>query len=321
MAMNIIRFKENSDYYWGIEKDRQIIPLLTQATTLGEFLQQGLEEARTKSESVQPTKSVEDVIVVSPVTAPVSIVCQGVNYGEHRQETGMEPTRPAFNMIFNKAESAICGAFDEIIRPEHVQLLDYEIELGLVIGQPINATTVITTENLHEFIAGVVITNDISARDVQISQLQWMKGKSYRTFCPVGPYLTVLTAQEFEALDNLQLTLKVNGEIRQQAFVSQMLYKPLETIQELVTVMDFKPGDLIMTGTPGGVAMQLANGNMASMTSLTATQAEKQEIIDRQLSLSNYLNDGDIIESSIAALDMEINLGTQRNIVKSLVYI
>lgn len=321
MTINIIRYKQNDEEHWGTVLDEKIIPLTNSAQTLADFLQQGVEEAQLKLVTEQPSLTIQDITIMSPVTTPVSIVCQGVNYGEHRIETGMEPNRPAFNMIFNKAESSICGAFDEIIRPDHVQLLDYEIELGLVIGKPIQLDTVITEDNLAEFIAGIVISNDISARDVQISQLQWMKGKSYRTFCPVGPYLTILTKEEFAELPKLQLTLKVNGQIRQQAFVSQMLYKPLETLQELATIMDLKEGDLVMTGTPGGVAMQLAQGNMATMTSLVATQVEKQEIIERQLSLSNYLKDGDIIEATISTEDMKINLGTQRNIVNGKVLV
>ena len=321
MAINIIRFKQNDKEHWGTVLDEKIIPLTNSAQTLAVFLQQGVEEAQRKLVTEQPSLSFQDVTIVSPVTTPVSIVCQGANYGEHRAEAGMEPTRPAFNMIFNKAESSICGAFDEIIRPDHVKLLDYEIELGLVIGKSIQPDTVITEENLAEFVAGIVISNDISARDVQISQLQWMKGKSYRTFCPIGPYLTILTKKEFAELSKLQLTLKVNGQIRQQAFVSQMLFKPLETLQELATIMNLKVGDLVMTGTPGGVAMQLTPGDMATMTSLVATQADKQEIIERQLVLSNYLNDGDIIETTISTEDLKINLGTQRNVVRGTVLV
>ena len=99
-------------------------------------------------------------------------------------------------MIFSKADSSLCGAYTEIIRPAHVQLLDYEIELGLVIGTEITEPVEVTDENLHQFVAGLVIFNDVSARDVQLLQGQWLKGKSYRTFGPTGPYFYLLDQDE-----------------------------------------------------------------------------------------------------------------------------
>src|SRR5690606_13992521 len=99
----------------------------------------------------------------------------------------MEAKRPPFNMIFGKANSSLTSAYDTVVSPEHVKLLDYEIELGLVIGKDITEETAVTDDNLHEYLAGLVVANDISARDVQLVQGQWLKGKSYRTFCPTGP--------------------------------------------------------------------------------------------------------------------------------------
>ncbi|KZE38756.1 2-keto-4-pentenoate hydratase [Bhargavaea cecembensis] len=312
MAIQIVRYEQEEKVRWGVLREGAIAPLKTTAANAVGLLEEGLQEEG-------PLVEIKDVKLLSPVVAPQQIICQGVNYGEHRAETGMAPKRPAFNMIFTKAESSVCGPEDAILRPEHVRLLDYEIELGLVLAKEVNANSVITAENLHEYIAGLVITNDVSARDVQLTQLQWHKGKSYRTFCPVGPYFTVLTEEEFGRLDDLRLTLKVNGEVRQQALVSQMLYNPLETLQELAQVMDLKPGALLMTGTPGGVAMNLKPEELATMTSLTASPEEKQQVIDRQLKQDRYLNDGDVIEATIATDDGAIDLGTQRNPVRSLV--
>lgn len=307
MAVQIVRYEQEGNVRWGVLREGAITPLKTTAANAVELLEEGLQEKG-------PQVAVTDVKLLSPVVAPQQIICQGVNYGEHRAETGMAPKRPEFNMIFTKAESSVCGPEDTILRPEHVRLLDYEIELGLVLAKEVNAKSVITAENLHEYIAGLVITNDVSARDVQLTQLQWHKGKSYRTFCPVGPYFTVLTEKEFGRLDDLRLTLKVNGEVRQEALVSQMLYKPLETMQELAQVMDLKPGVLLMTGTPGGVAMNLKPNEMATMTSLTASPEEKQQVIDGQLKQDRYLKDGDVVEATIVTDDGTIDLGTQRNV-------
>ncbi|EMR06984.1 Ureidoglycolate lyase [Bhargavaea cecembensis DSE10] len=312
MSVQIVRYEQGEKVRWGVLREEAITPLKTEASNAVQLLEEGLREDGAQV-------AVKEVKLLSPVVAPQQIICQGVNYGEHRAETGMAPKRPAFNMIFTKAESSICGPEDAILRPGHVRLLDYEIELGLVLAREVTAETVITEENLHEYIAGLVVTNDVSARDVQLTQLQWHKGKSYRTFCPAGPYFTVLTREEFGRLDDLRLTLKVNGGVRQQALVSQMLYKPLETLQELAQVMDLKPGALLMTGTPGGVAMNLKPGELATMTSLTASAEEKQQVIDGQLRQDRYLNDGDVIEATIATDDGAIDLGTQRNVVRSLV--
>ena len=101
-----------------------------------------------------------------------------------------------------------------MIRPRGVGFLDYEIELGLVLRREITSETLVTDANLHDFVAGIVIVNDYSARDVQIPQMQFYKGKSFRTFGPVGPYLCMLQAADMAALKDLQLTLTVNGEIK-----------------------------------------------------------------------------------------------------------
>ncbi len=221
-------------------------------------------------------------------------------------------------MIFSKAPSSICGPNDAIIRPENVNLLDYEIELGLVIRKKITQQTIVTEDNFLDYVAGLVLTNDVSARDVQLTQLQWLKGKSYRTFCPVGPFFYLLEQEDVAKISNLELELKVNGEVRQAANTEQLLYKPVETLNELAQIMDLQVGDLVLTGTPGGVAMQLSAEEMNCMTSLVAKFGEKVDVIQRQHTLGNYLNDGDIIEATIVSADGSIDLGKQQNVVKNL---
>ncbi len=322
MGTKIVRFKKDEQVQWGVVNDNAVIILDNDSETLADFLQFGVQEAKKKLTVNNGEKILQsEVELVSPLTKPANIICQGVNYSQHRKESGMSSERPPYNMIFSKLDSSLCGPFETIIQPDHVQLLDYEIELGLVIGKEITSELQVTEDNIHEYVAGLVIGNDVSARDVQLTQLQWLKGKSYRTFCPVGPYFYVMDDDEYDYLHNLELELKVNGEVRQSANTDQLLFKPTETLTELSQIMELKPGDLLLTGTPGGVAMQLTSEEMTCMTSLVASFEEKQQVINRQLSLGNYLKEGDVIETSIYSRDRQIDLGTQRNVVRKMQFV
>ncbi|TRY20872.1 fumarylacetoacetate hydrolase, partial [Geobacillus sp. LEMMJ02] len=129
---------------------------------------------------------------------------------------GMDPDAKKFNMIFTKATSCIVAANSPVVKPRHVRFLDYEIELGLILKRDITSRQRITDANLHDYVAATVIVNDYSARDVQIPQMQFYKGKSFRTFGPVGPYLCMLEAHDIPKLRGLDLTLTVNGQVRQK---------------------------------------------------------------------------------------------------------
>ena len=142
------------------------------------------------------------------------IFCQGANYRSHMVESGMDPDR-AFNMLFTKSTASLTGPDDDIVAPPHVRLLDYEVELGIVLGRPITGPVTVTDANLADYVGAFVLANDVSARDVQLPQGQWYKGKSYPTFCPVGPYLCVPEPDEVARWRELRLTLSVNGAVRQ----------------------------------------------------------------------------------------------------------
>src|SRR3990167_2931469 len=126
-------------------------------------------------------------------------------------DSGIDPDAKRFNMFFNKSTASITGPVGNIIKPPHVTLLDYEIELTLVLGARTSGPVAVTNDNLHEYVAGICVGNDVSARDIQIPQMQFHKGKSYRTFCPLGPVLCLLDANEMHYLNGLQLTLAVNA--------------------------------------------------------------------------------------------------------------
>jgi 2-keto-4-pentenoate hydratase/2-oxohepta-3-ene-1,7-dioic acid hydratase in catechol pathway len=315
MGIKVVRFEHKQIEQWGVISGDQILLLSGTYQSLADFLEHGKEEARTiNAQNHTESVSLNEVTILSPVTKPARIICQGVNYSEHRSETGMEAARAPFNMIFSKADSSLCSATSEIVRPRDVKLLDYELELGLVIGTEISEASDITDENLHQYIAGLVIVNDVSARDIQLSQGQWLKGKSYRTFCPTGPYFYLLDKEELSLIHDLELNLWVNEELRQSANSNQLLYKPAETLTELSEIMDLSPGDLVVTGTAGGVALNLTPQVLELLSNMAIPYQQKLDLLEEgQLSSGKYLKDGDIIRCQIRSKNGLIDLGEQIN--------
>ena len=130
--------------------------------------------------------------------------------------------------FFRKASGSISGPADDIVKPAHVRFLDYEVEIGLVIGRDLPVGTDVTESDLPDYVAGLVVTNDVSARDVQLPKTQFYEAKSYPTFTPVGPALVLLDADELKRFGDLRLQLRVNGEVRQNSVVAgDMIYRPL----------------------------------------------------------------------------------------------
>ena len=160
----------------------------------------------------------------SPVTAPARIVAQMVNYRSHAIDSGMNPDTvpPAF---FRKTSHSLTGPAGDVIRPHGVSFLDYEVELGLVIGADMPVGTVVTDATLDRYVAALVVANDISARQVQLVKTQFYEAKSYPTFTPAGPWLTLADAADLARLSSLRLTLSVNGEMRQDAFAADMIVR------------------------------------------------------------------------------------------------
>ena len=263
-----------------------------------------------------PTLALADVRLLAPVTPSQQFVCQGANYVQHMLDSGMSPDDKRYNMIFTKAPSCIVPADHDLIRPKRVKLLDYEVELGLIIKQDITGPVHVHAGNLHEYVAGIVIVNDYSARDVQIPEMQFYKGKSYRTFGPVGPYLCLLDQQDMPRLNDLQLSLCVNGQMRQSDNTRNMIYGPAETLTELSHIHDLQAGDLIATGTPAGCALSVPSPAKQRLAALLP-EKKKWKIFHRlQLQSPHYLKPGDVVEARIRSADAMIDLGVQRNLVR-----
>jgi 2,4-diketo-3-deoxy-L-fuconate hydrolase len=193
---------------------------------------------------------VAEGIRLGPATCrPSKIVCIGLNYADHAEETGAElPVEP---IIFSKASSSWCGPNDNVIIPRDSEKTDWEVELAVVIGK---RALYVEEADAMDHVAGFGLMNDYSERAFQIEKCgQWVKGKSADTFAPFGPFLA--TPDEVEDVDQLKMWLTVNGETRQDSSTGQMVFKVPFLVSYLSRFMSLLPGDVISTGTPPGVGM------------------------------------------------------------------
>lgn len=213
-----------------------------------------LQEAVThleQSGEIERYRVPSQVRLLAPLTPPSKIVALGRNYAAHAAEMGHDvPQEP---VLFAKAPSAIIGPDEDIVYPEYVHRLDPEIELGVVIGRQARH---VPAEQAMQYVFGYTIVNDVTARDLQRAAQEkgypWFISKSLDTFCPLGPYL-VLT-DEIENPHNLELTLRVNGQVRQHSNTSDCIFKIPQLIAYISQRITLEPGDLIATGTPEGIA-------------------------------------------------------------------
>ncbi len=190
-----------------------------------------------------------DVRFGPPVANVGKFVCAGLNYSDHAAEAGMDP--PPEPILFMKATSAICGATDALVIPRGSTKTDWEVELGVVIGR---AAKYVDEADALSYVAGYLAVNDVSERAYQIERAgQWTKGKSCDSFGPIGPWL--VTPDEVGDVQNLALSLSVNGAVRQSGNTSKMIYSVAHLVSYISQMMTLHPGDIIATGTPPGVGM------------------------------------------------------------------
>ncbi len=299
---------------WWVQTPTGAVKITTNATTTAELLadRAAIETATHSSETVP----VDSLRLVSPVTKPCRVVAQMTNFASHVKDAGMDPKTIPLT-FFRKSSASITGPFDDIVRPAHVRFLDYEVEIGLVVGRDIPVGTTVSESSLSDFIAGLVVTNDVSARDIQLPQTQFYEAKSYPTFTPVGPALVLLDADELKRFGDLRLRLRVNGELRQDMVVDgDMLYKPLQALQSLTRFQDLAAGDVILTGTPAGTALSAPPKPIEIIGSLLPPAVKWRAFFKRQSGNPKYLRDGDVVEATIATDDGAIELGAQRNTVR-----
>ena len=292
---------------WWVQTASGAARIDTDATTTRELLaDRAAIDAAAKSTDTVP---VESLALLSPITTPCRVVAQATNFASHVKDVGRDPAKTPLT-FFRKASGSVTGPFGDIVKPSHVKLLDYELEIGLVFGRELPVGTEVTAANLADFVVGLVVTNDISARDVQLTKQQFFESKSYPTFTPVGPALVLVDAEELKRFGELRLRLSVNGEVRQDMVIEgDILYPPVQALQALSKFQKVDAGDILLTGTPVGTALTLhgvtPKGDMDLGAFLTA-QFEKNPA---------YLQDGDVVEATIATDDGAIDLGVQRNVV------
>jgi 2-keto-4-pentenoate hydratase/2-oxohepta-3-ene-1,7-dioic acid hydratase in catechol pathway len=293
MTISVLR---TADAWW-VQTPAGAAKVDTSATTTGDLLagREAMDAALHSGETVP----VDSLDLISPVTKPCRVVAQMTNFASHVKDAGMDPQTIPLT-FFRKASASISGPFDDIVKPQHVKFLDYEVEIGLVIGRDIPVGTTILESNLADFIAGLVITNDVSARDIQLPQTQFYEAKSYPTFTPVGPALVLLDTDELKRFGDLRLQLRVSGEMR----------------QSLARFQDLSAGDLVMTGTPVGTALSAPPKPIEIIASLLPPAVKWKLFFNTQAKNSKYLQHGDVVELSVATDDGAIDLGTQRTAVR-----
>lgn len=249
--MRLLRFGEAGSERPGILDDEGVIRDLSDIVsdispaTLGD----GLVE-QVKNADLGALKAVDgDVRVGSCVNRPGKVVCIGLNFNDHAEEAGME--KPSEPIIFMKATSSVCGPNDDVVLPLGHEKVDWEIELGVVIGQ---RASYLDEAEAIETVAGYCIVNDVSERAFQLERNgQWTKGKSADTFCPLGPWL--VTKDEIDDVGNLAMRLDVDGHVHQDSSTAQMIFGVPYLVSYVSRFMTLEPGDVIATGTPAGVGL------------------------------------------------------------------
>jgi 2-keto-4-pentenoate hydratase/2-oxohepta-3-ene-1,7-dioic acid hydratase in catechol pathway len=317
MSINLAR---TADGWWMVTPAGLIrlrLPATTTAALLADraaldfAVEAALATAAAAPQDAVPAQSLD---LLSPVTAPARVVAQMVNYRSHALDSGLDPDTvpPAF---FRKTSHSITGPAGDIIRPTGVGFLDYEVELGLVIGADLPVGTTVTDTGLARYVAGLVVANDVSARQIQLTKTQFYEAKSYPTFTPVGPWLTLTDAADLARLDSLRLTLSVNGQVRQDSTAADMIVRPAQALTLLSRFQPMAPGDLLLTGTPGGTALTAPPKIVTKLAGLLPPATRWELFFKRQARNARYLQDGDIITATITSPGGRIDLGTQRTTV------
>ncbi len=318
MGQYIVKYQQNNQVVWGVKNGDQVSPLKKQPNTLADLISQQNQYLATDNLATD-TLAFDTLDLLAPISKPTQVICQGLNYASHRAEAALQATSKG-NVMFSKADSSITGAKSSIIRPLDCYCLDYEIELGLIIKKDITEPATVTEDNLHEYVAGLVLANDMSPRDLQYKDdyRQWFKAKSCRTMLPLGPVLYLPSKDDFKQLYSLQLKLWVNEELRQDASTAQMIFKPATTLTEISSFMNLSTGDLILTGTPGGVIVKAPSKFMQGIA--TWLLSNEKVVATFRKKKGEFLQDGDVIKAHIGSADGSIDLGYQENRIVSPQY-
>jgi 2-keto-4-pentenoate hydratase/2-oxohepta-3-ene-1,7-dioic acid hydratase in catechol pathway len=236
--MRLARFHHDHADAIGVVLDNTIIPLAGVASVLD----------RPSAIPDGPALPLADVRLLAPIPRPPKFLAAGLNYEDHLEETGLP--RPASPVFFNKQATCVVGPFDDVHRPKVSEQLDYEGELGVVIGRQCRLVPV---DSALDVVAGYLVVNDVTVRDWQLSSPTMTLGKSFDTHGPTGPWLT--TVDEVADPNDLWIRTWLNGELVQDGSTKSMIYDIATQISTLSTAFTLEPGDIIATGTPAGVGI------------------------------------------------------------------
>jgi 2-keto-4-pentenoate hydratase/2-oxohepta-3-ene-1,7-dioic acid hydratase in catechol pathway len=259
--MKLVRFQSGDSARIGVVDGDQIVdvaatvPSANISASMREFLalgDEGLAAARAAVQSPnRVTLPLASTTLLAPVGDPQKVICIGQNYRDHCDEQNQP--YPERAIIFCKFPTSITGPGAPIVLPQHIsQQVDYEAELAFVVGKRAKR---ISEDEAKDYIAGYTCLNDVSARDIQLhpAEKQWIRGKSPDTFAPIGPVL--VTADEIPNPQNLDIQLELNGEVRQSSNTENLIFGVYYLLSHISQGVTLEPGDVVATGTPGGVGM------------------------------------------------------------------
>ena len=249
-------------------------------STMIEFLSGDFWAKAQHAAAQAPASSVikkSDVRLGAPVPKPGQIVCVGLNYKDHADEQGVP--YPEAPLLFGKSPMSACGPNDDVVYPTGVTQLDYEVELGVIIGATAKN---VRLQDAASHIAGYCVFHDVSARCCQFSDKQWFRGKSFDTFGPFGPAL--VTPDEVSNAHALALTCKVNGELRQNSSTNNLIHSVESIIEYITRGITLQPGDVIATGTPSGVGVFLKPPKLLNRGDLVELEVQGLGVITNRIS-------------------------------------
>ena len=255
--MKLCTFERGGTLRAGVVQDDAVVDLSVAAPDLPRdavaLLAAGpsaLERAKTAAASARDRLPLASLWLRPPILRPPKFLGIGLNYADHAAESGQKP--PAFPIVFNKQSTCVTGPRDPVHMPRVSSALDYEGELGFVVGRRCRH---VPRTRAHEVIAGYLVVNDVSVRDWQLRTPTMTMGKSFDTHGPLGPWLT--TPDEVGDPHGLRLRTWVNGELRQDSTTKQLIFDCFALVEHLSTAFTLEPGDVVATGTPGGVGIAL----------------------------------------------------------------
>lgn len=249
--MKLVTYATDAGPRVGCIDDGEVVPTPGIPDIISLFNNKSMEnsiEAALKGRiDAQP---INEVNLLAPIPHPTKIIAIGLNYRDHAEETGQQ--LPEAPILFSKPPTATIGHGANIIIPDGSSQVDYEVELGVVIGK---SGRNIPVDIALDHVGGYTVFNDVSARDFQFRDGQWFRGKSFDTFAPMGPCLTL--PDQIQDPQDLRMQLHLNGKTRQDSSTANMVFSVAELITEISQVMTLEPGDVIATGTPSGVGFKV----------------------------------------------------------------